>query len=268
MDYKFGVFAYGDVGLAAVKIFRNSKKQLKLVLLDKENFWNKNKLILEELKDFPDTKIMYYEKEQELIEECKKLDMIVLAWWGRIIKGELLEAPSHGFINLHTSLLPYGKGKHPHYWSLVEENPYGVTIMKIDSGLDTGAVIYQREIKKTWQDTGKSLYFKGIKTMCDLLEEKKESILRLDFIEQPQEGEGTFHLGKEIYQNSFIDLEKQYRARDLLNIIRARTFAPFPAAYFTEAGDKYEVRIEIKKVEKEFDSKNINYDEIQEEGLE
>ena len=141
MDYKFGVFAYGDVGLAAVKIFRNSKKQLKLVLLDKENFWNKNKLILEELKDFPDTKIMYYEKEQELIEECKKLDMIVLAWWGRIIKGELLEAPSHGFINLHTSLLPYGKGKHPHYWSLVEENPYGVTIMKIDSGLDTGAVI-------------------------------------------------------------------------------------------------------------------------------
>ena len=92
--------------------------------------------------------------------------------------------------------------------------------------------------------------------------------MRLDFIEQPQEGEGTFHLGKEIYQNSFIDLEKQYRARDLLNIIRARTFAPFPAAYFTEAGDKYEVRIEIKKVEKEFDSKNINYDEIQEEGLE
>ena len=120
MDYKFAVFAYGDVGLAAVKIFRDRKKQLKFVLLDRENFWDKNKLIIEELKNYPDTEIIYYENDEELIAKCKELDMVILAWWGRIIKGELLEAPNHGFVNLHTSFLPYGKGKHPHYWSLVE----------------------------------------------------------------------------------------------------------------------------------------------------
>lgn len=263
MDYNFAVFAYGDVGLAAVKIFRDRKKQLKFVLLDRENFWNKNELIIEELKNYPDTEIVYYENEEELIVKCKELDMVILAWWGRIIKGELLEAPRHGYINLHTSFLPYGKGKHPHYWSLVEEKPYGVTIMKIDAGLDTGAIIYQREIEKTWEDTGKTLYFKGIHEMCDLLEEKKENLLNLKFEERVQVEEGTFHFGKEINEDSIIHLDEKYRARDLLNKIRARTFEPFPASYFMEGGEKYEVRISIKKEEKPFDSKEINYEEIE-----
>ena len=81
MDYKFAVFAYGDVGLAAVKIFRDRKKQLKFVLLDRENFWDKNKLIIEELKNYPDTEIIYYENDEELIAKCKELDMVILAWW-------------------------------------------------------------------------------------------------------------------------------------------------------------------------------------------
>lgn len=265
MDYKFAVFAYGDVGLAAVKIFRDRKEQLKFVLLDRENFWNKNQLIIEELKNYPATEIVYYEKEEDLIEKCKGLDIVILAWWGRIIKGRLLETPRHGFINLHTSFLPYGKGKHPHYWSLVEEKPYGVTIMKIDAGLDTGAIIYQREIEKSWEDTGKSLYFRGIRTMCDLLEEKREELLNLQFEEKAQDGEGTFHFGKEINEHSMIHLEEEYRARDLLNKIRARTFEPFPAAYFMEDGEKYEVRVSIQKVTEPFDSKNIDYSEITED---
>ncbi len=47
-----------------------------------------------------------------------------------------------------------------------------------------------------------------------------------------------------------IDLDKSYKARDLLNIIRARTFYPHPAAYFVDGGEKYEVRIDIKRVSK------------------
>lgn len=262
MNYKFGVFAYGDVGVAAVRIFRERKEQLKVVLLDKANFWNKNELIIEELRDYPNTQIIYFENNEKLVDICKELDLVILAWWGKIVKDELLRAPKYGFINLHTSFLPYGKGKHPHYWSLVEEKPYGVTIMKIDEGLDTGPILFQKEIKKGWEDTGKSLYFAGIRTMCELLEEKKEAILNIDFVEKEQEGEGTFHFGREIDKDSVIKLDESYKARDLLNKIRARTFEPFPAAYFIENGEKYEVRVSIKKVEEEFDSKNVDYDKI------
>lgn len=62
-----------------------------------------------------------------------------------------------------------------------------------------------------------------------------------------------------------IHLEEEYRARDLLNKIRARTFEPFPAAYFMEDGEKYEVRVTIQKVTEPFDSKNVNYSEISED---
>ena len=262
MSYNFAVFACGDVGLASVKMFHNSPRQLKLVVLDEANFWNKNKIILEELKSFSDTKVIYYSNDENLIKELAGIDVVILAYWGKLIQNQLLELPKYGYINLHTSYLPYGKGKHSHYWSIVESTPYGVSIMKIDKGLDTGGIIFQKEIKKSWLDTGKSLYFKGIRAMKELLEEKKWDILSLNFSLEPQSGKGTFHYGKEIEENSRIVLEQKYTARDLLNILRARTFAPFPAAYFIDNGEKYEVRIDINKVETPFDSKKIDYEKI------
>ena len=262
MSYGFGIFACGDVGLASVKMFHASPRQLKLVVLDEANFWNKNKIILEELRSFPDTKVIYYSNDENLIKELAGIDVVILAYWGKLIKGELFRLPRYGYINLHTSYLPYGKGKHPHYWSIVEDTPYGVSIMKIDEGLDTGDIIFQKEIKISWLDTGKSLYFKGIRAIEELLEEKKYDILNLDFCTKQQSGTGTFHYGKEIEENSQIVLDRKYTAKDLLNILRARTFAPFPAAYFIDHGEKYEVRINITKVEKPFDSKEIDYEKI------
>ena len=71
---------------------------------------------------------------------------------------------------------------------------------------------------------------------------------------------------KEIDYASFIELSREYKAKDLLNIIRARTFAPFPAAYFYYNNEKYEVRVQINKVTGKLEN-NINYDEISMEGL-
>lgn len=56
-------------------------------------------------------------------------------------------------------------------------------------------------------------------------------------------GERTFHYGREIDDNSMIILEKNYTARNFLNILRARTFRSFPAAYFINKEKKYEVTI-------------------------
>ena len=57
----------------------------------------------------------------------------------------------------------------------------------------------------------------------------------------------TFHKRSELDKTSEIKLNKEYKARDLLNLIRARTFPPFPAAWFQDKGQKYEVRIKITK---------------------
>jgi methionyl-tRNA formyltransferase len=232
------------------------------VVLNKNDLWKQNHRIEDELAIFKHTKVIYYSNDDELVSLCKDVDAVILAYWGEIIKGDLFAAPKFGFINLHTSYLPYGKGKHPHYWSIVEEKPYGVTIMKIDSGLDTGKIIFQKEIKVSWLDTGKSLYFKAFKAIYDLLMEKKKQILELKFELMEQENEGTFHYGKEIENNSLIILDKKYTARNLLNIIRARTFPPFPAAYFIENGKKFEVTVQINEVNESLRENNIDYEKI------
>lgn len=137
--------------------------------------------------------------------------------------------------------------------------------MKIDNELDTGEIIFQKEIEKSWEDTGKSLYYKALLAMKSLLMEKRNEILNLDFNLIPQKGIGTYHWGYEIEESSQILLEQKYVARELINILRARTFRPFPAAYFIENGKKYEMTIKIEEVLKEFDKENIDYDEILQE---
>ena len=50
-------------------------------------------------------------------------------------------------INLHLSYLPFSRGAHPIYWSIIEKKPLGITIHEINEGLDTGNIIFQKKIK-------------------------------------------------------------------------------------------------------------------------
>lgn len=256
----FGICAVGIVGELAIKIFEESKEQLKFVVLDKADFWNRNEHILRILEDYQQTEVYYYENDEQMISLCEGIDAVILAYWGKVIGEDLLEIPKWGFINLHTSYLPYGKCKHSHYWAIVENTPYGATIMKIDSGLDTGEIIYQKKIIPEWEDTGKSLYIKGILAIKELLESHKNELLSLEMTTKPQIGEGTFHYGSELDKNAFIDLEREYTARELLNIMRARSFSPHPGAYFYDGNEKYEIEISIKKTRDQINK--INYEKL------
>ena len=60
----------------------------------------------------------------------------ILAWWPKIISNKLINLPRKGFINLHNSFLPFNRGKHPYFWAFYEDSPYGVTIHKVDEGID------------------------------------------------------------------------------------------------------------------------------------
>tara|TARA_R110001592_G_scaffold140659_6_gene361716 strand:- start:926 stop:1165 length:240 start_codon:yes stop_codon:yes gene_type:complete len=55
----------------------------------------------------------------------------------------------------------------------------------------------------------------------------------------------TFHLGKDIDSHSMIDLERDYNALDLINILRARSFPGNPSSYFMYKGKKYYINITI-----------------------
>jgi methionyl-tRNA formyltransferase len=175
-------------------------------------------------------------------------DLGVLAWWPKIVREPLLSLPHSGFINTHPSLLPHNRGKHYNFWSIVERAPFGVSLHMVDQGVDTGDIVSQAPIPYTWEDTGGSLYQKATAAILRLFHDTYPKIRSLDFARRPQDlAAGSFHLASELDAASEIVLDQTYRARDLLNLLRARTFPGHPACRFSDGEEVYEVRVEIKR---------------------
>lgn len=88
-------------------------------------------------------------------------DVIVVVAYGQILPKEILEFPNLGCINVHASLLPKYRGAAPIQWAVINgDETTGVTIMRMDEGLDTGDIILKEEIRLDEQETGGSLFEK------------------------------------------------------------------------------------------------------------
>jgi len=81
------------------------------------------------------------------LKNLNDFDLIVSFGYRHIIDKKILLNLKKPIVNLHMSYLPYNRGAHPNYWSLVENTPSGITIHEIDQGIDTGPIIFQKKIK-------------------------------------------------------------------------------------------------------------------------
>ena len=85
-------------------------------------------------------------------------DVIVVAAYGQILPKELLELPTYGCINIHASLLPAYRGAAPVNWAIINGEPEtGVTIMQMDEGMDTGAMLLREAVAIGPRDTTGSM---------------------------------------------------------------------------------------------------------------
>lgn len=177
--------------------------------------------------------------------EC---DLGLTVWWPYIIKQPLINELELGFINTHPSLLPHNRGKHPNFWAIVEEAPFGVSLHMAEEKIDAGDIIAQTEIPYTWEDNGKTLYERAERAIIKLFIETYPAIRTLDLLRVKQDTViGSYHNACELDSICKIDLDKEYNAKDLLNLLRARTFEGHPACWFVDKGKTYEVRIGIEK---------------------
>lgn len=76
--------------------------------------------------------------------------LVITASYGKLIPPELLHGPRFGWLNLHFSLLPRWRGAAPVQWSILEgDEKTGISIFKLDKGMDTGPVYLQEEVDLT-----------------------------------------------------------------------------------------------------------------------
>ena len=80
--------------------------------------------------------------------------LIITASYGRMIPVEVLHGPRFGWLNVHFSMLPRWRGAAPVQWAILEgDATTGITIFKLDKGMDTGPIYYQEEVEIGHSDT-------------------------------------------------------------------------------------------------------------------
>lgn len=116
-------------------------------------------------------------REPEFIEQMRQLnpDVMVVVAFGQILPKELLDIPKYGCVNVHASLLPKYRGAAPIQWAVINgDKESGVTIMRMNEGLDTGDMIDKVVVPLDENETGGSLFDKlsaaGAKLCAEVLE--------------------------------------------------------------------------------------------------
>jgi len=189
--------------------------------------------------------------KSEVLNKIKTLnaDLALSIHFGYILKRPFLDSFPRGCINLHPAYLPYNRGVNSNVWSIIDETPAGITMHYIDEGVDTGDLIAQKEVPVEFWDTGVSLYEKLEKASLCLFRETWPSILSGTNNRIKQSGDGTNYFLSDFHKLDKLDLDKQYNAKELINILRARTFPPYEGCHVEIDGKKIYLSIEMKPEE-------------------
>ena len=155
-------------------------------------------------------------------------ELIVVAAFGQILKKDVLELPRFGCINVHASLLPRWRGAAPINAAILHgDEETGVTIMKMDVGLDTGPMLSQRSIRLTREDTAGSVFEKLSTLGADLLLETLPDYFSGKLTPIPQSEEGVTYAPMLKKEEGKLDFNQD--AHELER--RVRALNPWPGAF-------------------------------------
>jgi methionyl-tRNA formyltransferase len=169
-------------------------------------------------------------RDEAFIAELRRLqpDLIIVAAYGQILPPAILELPRHGCLNVHTSLLPKYRGASPIQTALLNDDPEtGVTLMKMDAGLDTGDILVQQATPITDTDNAETLHDRLAQIGADLVVRTVPEYVAGKIPPRPQPAAGVSHAAKIKKEDGRLDW--QLPARQLFNRIRA--FTPWPGAF-------------------------------------
>lgn len=176
--------------------------------------------------------------DKEVIETLIKygIDWLFIIGWSQIARSELLNTPKKGCIGMHPTLLPVGRGRAAIPWAIIKGlDKTGVTMFKLDEGVDTGDIITQGEITLDNEITATELYDKVNRMHTQLIRDKWVDIIS-DNIKPTKQDEklATEWPGRkpedgQITRNMTMD--------EAHTLVRATTH-PYPGAFFVTNDSK------------------------------
>ena len=160
-------------------------------------------------------------------------DVMVVAAYGLILPPSVLQIPRHGCLNIHGSLLPRWRGAAPIHRAIeAGDTETGITIMQMDQGLDTGAMLSKESLPIAADDTTASLHDKlatmGARMIVEALRKLEQGTLPAT----PQPDEGISYAAKIAKEEAALDFNLPALTLDR----QIRAFNPFPGALAHFAG--------------------------------
>ena len=216
-----------------------------------EKVKNYNYANLQEIAD--EYKIPFYEidsidgkriKDYEPIIKKLELNLILVLGWYYKLPRSLRELSKLGAWGIHASLLPKYAGGAPLTWAIINgETQTGVTLFKLDDGVDDGDIILQRLFKIEENDTIKEVYEKATILSKEILLDSLVNINNIKFT--PQDKRNIIIYPQRRPEDGEIDLSKT--AAEIHNFVRAQS-SPYPGAFIIPV-DKKKLIIEKTRVE-------------------
>src|SRR5690348_2045011 len=166
-------------------------------------------------------------REEHFIQQLAALkpDLIAVAAYGQILPKAILDLPRFGCLNVHTSLLPKYRGAAPIQHAILNgDSETGVTIMKMDVGLDTGDILSQEKTAIDPKDNAQTLHDRLANIGAQLLVRTIPDFVAGKIQPRPQPGEGVSHAPKIKKQDGQIDWTQP--AQVICN--RVRALVPWP----------------------------------------
>ncbi len=166
-------------------------------------------------------------------------DLMVVVAFGQILRQEVLDLPRYGCINVHASLLPRWRGAAPIQAALYHgDRESGVTIMKMDAGIDTGPILSQQSVKIDETDNALTLSERLARLGADLLLDTLPRYLNGELEPQPQPEKGAAYVSMIHKEDGKLDFSRTAQA--LRNQIRA--YHPWPGTFFDIDGERLKVQ--------------------------
>lgn len=166
------------------------------------------------------------------------LDVAIVVAYGLILPKAILDAPARGALNLHGSLLPRWRGAAPIQRAIMAgDKVTGVQVMRMEEGLDTGAVLATAETPIEFDDTTQTVHDRLAKLGAALMRDTLEKFERGETTETPQPEEGVTYAHKITAAEARIDWTRSAREIDCM----IRGLSPAPGAWFEHDGVRVKV---------------------------
>lgn len=200
----------------------------------------------------PDKHVFYGEefKSSESIHTLKELDLdfLISIHFHYIFPREFLNIAKNPLLNLHPAFLPFNRGWHTPSWAILDGTPYGASLHIMDSGVDTGDIVAQKQVEVGLHDTADSLYEKALESELAVFKDSWPDLKSGNYEIKKQKGAGTKHSKKDLMDSGIrcLDLNAYQSVGRTLDILRALTTNDSSeAAYFEDQSGKYRVRVDI-----------------------